>query len=95
MSQLVIKSKNSKKLKILVNGAIEHQLRLIRIGISKTEKLLNDFETRFKLSSDQFIKLYEAGKFGDESDYMKWAGEIETLQRLKNEMSELGEVEIC
>jgi hypothetical protein len=95
MSQLVIKSKNSKKLKILVNGAIENQLRLIRIGISKTEKLLKDFEAKFKLSSDQFIKLYEKGQFGDESDYMKWGGEIEIFQRLKNEMSELGEVEIC
>jgi hypothetical protein len=95
MSQLVIKSKNSKKLKILVNGAIENQLKLIRFGISKTEKLIKDFEAKFKLSSDQFIKLYEASQFGDDSDYMKWAGEIETLQRLKNEMTALGEVEVC
>ena len=95
MSQLVIKSNNSKKLKKLVNGAIENQLRLTRIGISKTEKLIDDFENKFKLSSDQFLKLYQKGEFGDESDYMKWAGEIETLNRLKNELTELLKVEIC
>ena len=82
-------------MKILVNGAIENQLKLIRIGISKTEKLIKDFETQFNLSSGQFIKLYEKGQFGDESDYMKWAGEVETLHRLKNEMAELLEVEVC
>jgi hypothetical protein len=95
MSQLIINAKNSKQLKILITGALENQLKLIKLGISKTEKIIKDFENKFKISSKQFFDLYQKGRFGDESDYMKWAGEIETLQRLKNEMSELGEVEIC
>lgn len=95
MSQLIINAKNSKHLKVLITGALENQLKLIKLGISKTEKILREFENRFKMPSDQFFNLYQNGRFGDESDYMKWAGEIETLNRLKSEMTELLEVEIC
>ena len=57
--------------------------------------MLRNFEKKFNMSSDHFYDLFQKGQMGDDSDYICWAGEVETLERLKNEFSELIEVEIC
>ena len=78
-----------------MNGAIENELKFIKYGISKTNKILDGFERKFEMSSQQFYKLFQKGQLGDYSDYIRWSGEIETLDRLEKEQNDLVEVEIC
>jgi len=95
MSKLIVQSKNSERLKTLLNGAIENELKIIKFGISRTEKLLHDLEKKFNMKTDHFYGLFVKGQFGDDDEYIRWAGEVETLDRLKRELNELTEVEIC
>ena len=95
MSKLIVQSKNSERLKTLLNGAIENELKIIKFGISKTEEVLQDLEQKFDMTTDYLYDLFIKGQFGDDDEYIRWAGEVETLDRLKRELNELIEVEIC
>ena len=53
------------------------------------EKDLRKYERKYKLSSLEFYQQFEAGKFGDEDDYMVWSGIYEMLQENKLELKEI------
>lgn len=95
MSKIIIEEENTQELKTLVKGALENEIRIINIGIKKTQENLQKLEDKYKINSETFYKRYSAGEMGDKEEYIKWAGEIETLKRLKQNLSELSEAEVC
>ncbi|MDR4507311.1 MAG: hypothetical protein MRJ65_03580 [Candidatus Brocadiaceae bacterium] len=38
------------------------------------------FESKYNLSSDEFFKLFQEGKMGDEEDYFEWKALIEGIK---------------
>lgn len=95
MSKIIIEQENTQGLKTLVKGALENEIKIITIGIKKTQENLQRLEDRFKIDSETFYKKYSSGEMGDKTEYVKWAGEIETLKRLKQNLAELSEAEVC
>ncbi len=51
------------------------------------------FEQRFGMENHDFYQDYQTGKMGDDMDYMKWAGEYETLLQLQEDYAELQEIQ--
>jgi len=94
MEQLQIKAKSANAI-MLIRSALENQMMLIDFGISKTERKLKDFEREFGMTSRKFYEKFSQGKLGDDFEYMRWAGENETLQRLKKDHDALNDLELC
>ena len=95
MAQLQIKPKSAANLTILIKSALENQMMLIDFGIAKTERKLKDLESEFGMSSRTFYEKFNQGKLGDDFEYLRWAGEYETLQRLKRDYDALRDIELC
>ncbi|MEW6740918.1 MAG: hypothetical protein ACOYU2_04215 [Nitrospirota bacterium] len=95
MSKVIIKQEETGELKILVSGALENEKKIINVGIRKTLDNIKEFEDRYKMDSTSFYQKYSDGELGDDIGYIRWAGEIETLKRLQQNLKELSEAEVC
>jgi len=95
MSKIIIEKENTQELKTLVKGALENEIKIINIGIKKTQENLQKLEDKYKIDSETFYRKYSSGDMGDKTEYIKWAGEIETLKKLQRNLTELVEAEVC
>lgn len=68
---------------------------ILRRGIEKTNQRLKDFERKFNQETSVFYQQFQAGKLGDSIEYIKWAGEYETLLQLQEDVQELSEPQMC
>ena len=53
------------------------------------EKDLRRYERQYNIPSKEFYEQFEAGKYGDEDDYMIWSGIYEMLLENKTELIKL------
>lgn len=95
MTQVIIKSATAAQVKPLIQVALDYEIRFLKIGIQKTTRNLQRLEQRFGMESQQFYREFQAGNMGDEMEYMKWAGEYETLLQLQADYTELQEIQVC
>ena len=95
MTQLTIQSQHASQVRPLIKAAIEHELRVIRHGIGKTRRNLDRFEKEFDMESERFYGEFQAGRLGDRMEYIKWAGEYETLRQLEKDRAQIEGVEVC
>ena len=95
MTQLIVKPSTASNVKRLIQAALEHELRILQVGIEKTTQKLNQLEQQFGKESRQFYREYQAGNMGDDIEYIKWAGEYETLLQLQQDYRELVETKLC
>lgn len=95
MRKIIIKSEGPEELKTLVKGALKNEIKIITIGLKKTQENLQKLEEKYKMDSATFYKRYSTGKLGDNIEYIRWAGEVETLKKLQRNLQELSEAEVC
>ena len=58
MSELKLISSRQLPLKPLVESALSNELRLLDIGIRRSNAKLNDFEKKYGISTKEFIQKY-------------------------------------
>ena len=73
----------------LLHHALERERAILEISIENTEKKLQSFENRYKMSSKEFIVKFNQGEMGDDQDIMLWAAEYEALTHIKEQLDEL------
>lgn len=95
MAQIIIRPQAADNLKNLVKVAVENHLRVINFGIARTKRKLGELEKENGMDSKYFYEEFQKGKFGDDFNFIRWAGEYETLVRLQKDCNELQEVELC
>ena len=95
MTQLIVKSASAANVRPLIQAALDHEARILKVGIRKTIRRLQEFEQRFGVDSRKFYQDFQAGEMGDDMEYMKWAGEYETLQQLQEDYAEIKEIQVC
>ncbi len=95
MTQVIIKSTTNVNAKHLIRVALDHELRVLKIGLTKTHQHLQQLEQQFGMESRQFYQEFQKGNLGDTLDYIKWAGEYETLLQLQEDYTELQEIQVC
>ncbi len=96
MLQLEIKS-DAPDLEIvqnLVRAAINSEIKNLKRSIDKTNKILQEFETKYQVSSNFFLSNWTAEDLESKDDeYVNWAGEIKIKQRLESALQKLEEIE--
>jgi len=95
MSKIIIRPEGLEELKTVVKSALENEVKLITIGLKKTMEGIRNYEDKFKMDSETFYKKYSSGEAGDDMEYIRWAGEIETLKKLERNLKDLSEAEVC
>ena len=68
---------------------IENDTTQLKRGIVNIQLDLKSFEKKYGLSSKDFYHKFTSGKFGDDEDYMIWAGIYEMLGQNQQRLAEL------
>ena len=92
MTALTLTSSGRHPLQPLVEAAIQNELRLLQAGIRRTEERLTAFETKYGLSSPEFLRRYEKDELAETLDFAEWVGEYRLLERLKEKAETLREI---
>ena len=96
MLQLEIKSDapNLEIVQNLVRAAINSEIKNLKRSIDKSNKLLQEFETKYQISSDLFLSNWTAEDLeGRDDEYISWVGEIKMKQRLMSALQKLEGIE--
>lgn len=78
----------------LIERALEREMGIIESGIRTTRMRLEDYEKKFKLTSSSFFRKYQEGKMGDAPEIMRWAMEVQALQKLESDQKALREIKL-
>ena len=90
MSQQIIVSTDVPiDLKPLIKAAIRSELQRLDLSLDRTAMRLRIFETQYGLTSEGFMRRFEAGELHESLDYIEWAGEIKTYHLLQTQQRAL------
>ena len=95
MAKVMIEPKDAQNVKSLVRVAVENELKILKTGVAITYRKLEGLEKRYGMSSKQFYDKFKKGEVGDDFEYIRWAGEYETLQQLERDYIDLSGTEVC
>ncbi len=93
--RIVVESDNLNQAKQLISAAIQNELKILTLGIKKTKQNIKNYEAIYNSNTEAFYKKYSTGKLGDDIQYIKWAGEYETLLKLQKDYTEIEGTQIC
>ena len=95
MTQVMIQPTTAVNVRRLLQSAVDHELRLLHIGITRTQQRLQYFEHAFQRTTPDFYQEFQTGRLGDDVEYLKWVGEYETLQQLQEDYRALVKTQLC
>lgn len=81
-------------LKTLVEGALAAALQSTETGIQSTEKRLREFESKYQLSTEEFLQRFNNDEFQHSFDFDEWIGEAWMLESLLKDKDRIKEIEI-
>lgn len=55
-----------------IKTSLKREYALCSNAVAFYKKTLQDFEQKYQLSTNSFLKRFEAGRMGDEADYFDW-----------------------
>ncbi|MEW6218006.1 MAG: hypothetical protein AB1634_00545 [Thermodesulfobacteriota bacterium] len=78
----------------MVKEAIAAEIKRLEIGLLRTERLLAEREKKYGISSELFLEQYAAEDLaGGDQEYMEWAGEVQILARITDDLRRLKAIE--
>ena len=94
LQQLVITTSDKTALKPLLESAIENQKKALKVGMSRTQARLAEFEKRYGLTSTEFERRLNARELEETFDFTDWRMEIGMLALLEKKYAALHEAHI-
>jgi len=76
----------------LINSFHNYKIQELKKGINELRRELQNYEIKYKTSSEVFYKKYTNGSYEDESDhtdFMIWAGEYESFLEFTEQLEKL------
>ncbi len=95
MSQVTLISRGDVPIKPLVESALRSEMKMLEIGLKRTEERIRSFEERFGMTSDEFYRRLCDDELEETLDFVEWVGEYKTLALLREKYQALKEIEIC
>ena len=92
MTDLRLVSTRKQQLRPLVEAALANELRLMEVGIRRTEQRLLEFERKYHLGTQHFIDRYENDEMEETMDFDEWIGEFRLLARLREKADTLKDI---
>jgi hypothetical protein len=92
--QVIVSTEEPIALRPLLEAAIQSELRMLELGLSRTIERLRVFEQQYGMTSDEFGRRFLAGEVDECLDFIEWAGELKTLQQLQIKQQALQKVQM-
>jgi hypothetical protein len=65
---------------------LHHEAERCQDQLRQIEADLGELEQRYRLSSTEFYRLFQAGQTSDEMDYVEWASLVQMADNLKKRL---------
>jgi hypothetical protein len=75
---------------IFAQNIISYQVSELKRGILNIQLDLLQYESKYKMSSEEFYDMFNQGKADDRDDFIIWAGLYEMLNKNEKRLNELG-----
>lgn len=92
MGELKILCKHPDSLKLFFQDMLAKELQLLARSIQRSESRLREFEDKYQLSTDEFLRRYENDEFPETLELDEWIGESMMLKRLRKNLDIYGGV---
>lgn len=83
LQQITIQTSNAKRLKPLIQNAIQFQLDDVERGIQLTRERLESFEKQYNMSTAEFLRRFKPDDLEETLDFIEWQGETKMLALLE------------
>ena len=91
-AQVTLISPSGAAIKPMVESALRSELRMIELGLKQTMLHLQEYETQYEMTSDEFYRALTHDELQETLDTIEWAGEYKTWQRLHANRQALMEI---
>jgi hypothetical protein len=92
--QITIQTSDAKRLKPLIEGAIQGQLEELEHGIQLTRSRLENFEKQYDMTTPEFLEHFKPGGLEESLDFIDWQGEIRMLALLEEKRAALKDAQV-
>ncbi|KOR34206.1 MULTISPECIES: hypothetical protein [Planktothricoides] len=93
MAELKLRAKNPESLKRIIQSALSERLQSVNAGIKATQKRLQEFETKYQLSTEEFITRFNNDELPHSFDFDEWIGEYRMLTHLQQTKESIEEID--
>lgn len=93
MAELKLRSKDPDSLRRIIQSALSERLESVKAGIKKTEERLQEFETKYHLSTEEFIARFNNNELSHSFDFDEWIGESKMLTHLQQTKVSIEEID--
>ena len=94
MIKLYIQSDTKDGVVDVIKNAVSAEIKRLEIGLYKTNKQIEKYETEYNITSEVFQKKYGAENLkGGDREYIEWAGELKIREKIREDLSKLKEIE--
>jgi hypothetical protein len=95
MNELKLISQHPAPIHSLVENALQDALNSTENGIRQTEQRLQEFESKYQISTIEFIRRYENDEIQETLEIDEWIGEYRMLNRLTEKAERLRGIKIA
>lgn len=89
LDELMIVTEDRLVLEPLVRSALEHEKRLVKMGIANTQQRLAEFEELHGMSSIEFERQLSVLELSETPEFTDWRMEIGMLRLLERQLTVL------
>jgi len=93
MAELKLRSKDPDSLRRIIRSALSERLQSVVEGIKRTEERLQKFETKYQLSTEDFITRFNNDELSHSFDFDEWIGESRILAHLQQTKESIEEID--
>ena len=95
MATLTLTSARNGSLRPLVEAALDNEAAVLEVGIRKTQWRLHEFESKYDLSTDEFLAKFRAEEIAETLELDEWIGESRMLRHLQEKLDTLRSLHIA
>ncbi len=74
---------------LIIRRSLEREIGLLDMKKRLTEEGIVKFERKYKMSSDEFMREFEAGELGDSQDCFEWWGLLKGRKAIEDELEKI------
>lgn len=95
MAELKIICEYPDSLKQFIEEALSKRIASLKDGIRRTEERINEFEDKYKMSTEEFLRRFENDELQHRLDmeFDEWVGESRMLKMLCEKLDKLKGIE--
>ncbi|MCC5661983.1 hypothetical protein LC608_34635 [Nostoc sp. XA010] len=93
MAEIKLRSKDPDSLRRIIQSALSERLQSVTAGIKRTEERIQEFETKYQLSTQEFITQFNNDELSHNFDFDEWIGEARILAHLQETKESIEEID--